>query len=329
MGRINKWSEGALEAAAKMLGTMKNQTAKAQLIKTILDYELRQQERADANKAAGRKRAENKEPTGLRLKVQSLTDQLASGEGSKAKEISDLEARLKDAERTATQLRRDASNANQEADTARRETGGMQGRLKFTNRIIEQFVPALPPEKRNECASEFFQKFKSDAPELLAPLFKSMGLDLISWHSWDTNYGENAELMVEAFACPEKHESGELSLLRLKLSAIGIDVDAINAVRDYRDLKINFAELKERSRAHIAFLKHDGLGLRIDNHIPTNLMPRLTEDALRIASQKMDNEPARKLQWLEVIEKLLQSESGIGSLLTKEMVSARRAVEKF
>ena len=74
--------------------------------------------------------------------------------------------------------------------------------------------------------------FKSDAPELLAQLFNSMGFDLKSWYSWDTDYAEDSELMLGALACPKK-----LSLLRLKLTAMGIDVNAINAVRDYRDLK--------------------------------------------------------------------------------------------
>src|SRR5437764_2382091 len=128
-------------------------------------------------------------------------------------------------------------------------------------------------EKRDKCASELFHKFKSDAPELLASLFESMGLDLKTWQSWERHYGENRELMVAAFVCPEKHEAGELSLLRLKLSALGIDVDAINAVnavRDYRDLKINFAELEKRTRHQISF-RNEFLGLRADSSIPTEL----------------------------------------------------------
>ncbi len=60
MGRINTRSEAALKAAAEMLETTKNQTIKAQLIKTVLDYELRQQERADAGKAAATRPAADK-----------------------------------------------------------------------------------------------------------------------------------------------------------------------------------------------------------------------------------------------------------------------------
>jgi DNA repair exonuclease SbcCD ATPase subunit len=327
MGRINKRSEAALKAAAEMLETTKNQSIRAQLIRNVLDYELRQQERADASKAGRRKGAEHKELAELRSKVQDLIDELGSAEASKAKEISDLRSQLRNAEQSASELQREVMNAKQEAEEAHKEIGKMQECLNFANGIIEHFAPALPPERRYECAAELFQKFKSDAPELLAQLFKSMGLDLKSWHSWDAEYSENSELMVEAFACPEKHEAGKLPLLRLKLSAMGIDVDAINAVRDYRDLKINFAELEKRTH-HITFM-HGLSELRRHNRIPANLMPRLTEDALRTASQKMHSDPARKLEWLEVVEKLLQCDDGIGSLLLKEKAATRRAAEKF
>jgi hypothetical protein len=125
-----------------------------------------------------------------------------------------------------------------------------------------------------------------------------MGLDLKSWHSWDSHYGKNSELMVEAFTQPGEHEPGKLSLLRAKLLAMDIAVDAINAVRDYRDLKINFAELKERTRPHIMFIQAD-LRELLHNSIAIKLMPRLTGDALREASQRMDKDPLRKLEWLE------------------------------
>ncbi len=49
-----------MKAAAEMLETTKNQTIKAQPIKTVLDYELRQQERADAGKAAATRPAADK-----------------------------------------------------------------------------------------------------------------------------------------------------------------------------------------------------------------------------------------------------------------------------
>ena len=69
MGRMNKRSKSALKAAAEMLETTKNQTVKAQLIRIVIDYELRQQERADSHKAERHKRAENKELAELRSKV--------------------------------------------------------------------------------------------------------------------------------------------------------------------------------------------------------------------------------------------------------------------
>src|SRR5437667_5888909 len=66
-------------------------------------------------------------------------------------------------------------------------------------------------------------------------------------------YGENTQSMVREFECPEKHGPEKLSLLRSKLLGLGIEVDAIDAVRDYRDLKMDFAELKERTQPHITF----------------------------------------------------------------------------
>ena len=181
---------------------------------------------------------------------------------------------------------------------------------------------ALPAEKHDKCAAELFHKFKSVAPELVAKLLKSMGLNLGTWRSWDDYYGQNSELMVEAFAHPEKHERGKLGLLRLKLSELGIDVDAINAIRDYRDLKISFEELKERTRSHIVF----SFNLPEKNTIPANLMPRLSGEALweatRVLNQARD--PIRKLQWLEVVQKLLEPEQpdyGVGVCLAKEIQS--------
>jgi hypothetical protein len=38
-------------------------------------------------------------------------------------------------------------------------------------------------------------------------------------------------------------------------------------------------------------------------------MPRLTEEALRNASATMQSDPAEKLKWLEVVEKLLKPEA--------------------
>ena len=95
-GRINRWSEAALKSAVEMLATTKDQKFKANLIRTILDYEVRQQERAETNKAARRKRAENTELAELRSKVAELTAQPASANNSRTEEISDLRACLKE-----------------------------------------------------------------------------------------------------------------------------------------------------------------------------------------------------------------------------------------
>src|SRR5207247_1122317 len=96
MGRINRWSGAALKSAVEMLATTKDQKFKANLIRTILDYEVRQQERAETNKAARRKRAENTELAELRSKVAELTAQPASANNSRTEEISDLRACLKE-----------------------------------------------------------------------------------------------------------------------------------------------------------------------------------------------------------------------------------------
>ena len=102
---------------------------------------------------------------------------------------------------------------------------------------------------------------------------------------------------------------------------------AIDAVRDYRDLKIDFAELQKRTRDDIAFIQTDFQALQLHHSIPKNLMPRLTEGALRDASNSMDHDPAGKLEWLNVIEQLLEPDLGIGSLLLKEIASTRQAID--
>src|SRR5438105_8419988 len=98
MGRINRWSEAALKSAVEMLATTNDQKFKANLIRTILDYEVRQQERAESNKAARRKRAENTElaelRSRLRSKVAELSAQVDSAKISRAEEISKLRACL-------------------------------------------------------------------------------------------------------------------------------------------------------------------------------------------------------------------------------------------
>src|SRR5213080_4090972 len=324
MGRINRWSEAALKSAVEMLAPTNDQKFKANLIRTILDYEVRQQERAESNKAARRKRAENTELAELRSKVAELSAQVDSVKNSRAEEISKLRACLEETDQIVGELRSDLGSVKREADTARRDINRMQESLKLTNGIIEQLATALPPEKRNEFASELFQKFKPDEPELLAQLFKSMKLDLKRWHSWDSEYGENTQSMVREFECPEKHGPEKLSLLRSKLLGLGIEVDAIDAVRDYRDLKIDFAELKERTQPHIT-LKRQIAGLSLNSSIPSNLLPPLGGEALRIASKELKSKQ-QKLDWLQVAEELLQHpDSEIAVLLLKEIAATKYA----
>lgn len=184
-------------------------------------------------------------------------------------------------------------------------------------------------ESRFDCASRLFQKLKSEEPELLGQLFQSMGLDLKTWHSWDSKYGNNTDLMLQVLLGSEKHEAEKLSLLRSKLAATGKDyVDAIMAVRDYRDLKIGLDQLKERTSPHISFVNLEIACLPIKNLIPEKHMPRLTQEALRIASERLKSSPLQRLEWLKTVEKLLKPDDGVGSLLLKEQQDARRAVDE-
>ena len=317
MGRTNKSSDAALKAAADMLATTKNDKLKVQLIKITLDYELQQKENAAkkhaaAEKTAGGKASENKLPAGSPSSVQAVIDQLAENNQV-------LRAQFKKVEQAVEELRQGVKNAKEEAETARKEAHGVELRLKFINKVMEHVANALSAENRDRCASELFHNFKTAAPELLATLFKTLGLNLETWHAWDKHYGDNAQLMVQAFESREKHGPAELFLLRLKLSALGIDVDAINAVRDYRDRKISFEELEGRTRPHIEFRS----GRPVKNGIPVHLRPRLSEQALRDATQALnkENDKAKKLQWLEIVRELLQPDSGVGVCLAMEIRS--------
>jgi len=69
------------------------------------------------------------------------------------------------------------------------------------------------------------------------------------------------------------------------------------------------------------------MGLSIKSSIPSNLLPPLSGEALRIASEELKSHPRKKLDWLQVAEKLLQPDSEIGVLLLKEIAAAKRAAE--
>ena len=74
MGRTRKWVEKALHAGTEILDTTKSQPVRVQMIKTILDYDIRQREcaaknHANLNKAAGSKRSENQRRHGSRIEA--------------------------------------------------------------------------------------------------------------------------------------------------------------------------------------------------------------------------------------------------------------------
>jgi hypothetical protein len=127
---------------------------------------------------------------------------------------------------------------------------GVVDKLTFVNGMIMRCGQFLTQEEREKYGSDLFEKFKS-SDGLLAEFFNLLGLDLSKWRKWESQYGEDSLAMVKAFENPIQNGAGMLSLLRLKLSKIGIDVDAINAARDYRDVKISLAELKQRATSHI------------------------------------------------------------------------------
>jgi hypothetical protein len=102
-------------------------------------------------------------------------------------------------------------------------------------------------------------------------------------------------------------------------------VDAINAVRDYRDVKISLAELKQRASSHIR-VETAGISPNILLvRLPKELLPRLTEDSLREASRKLKNDPAKKLEWLEVVAELLVADCDVAPLLIKETIAVRHS----
>src|SRR5205807_9909170 len=112
-----------------------------------------------------------------RAKVAELNAQVDSVKKSRAEEICKPRTYLEETDQIDGELRSDLGSVKLDADTARRDINRMQESRKLTNGIIEQLATALPAEKRNAFAAQLFQKFKSDQPELLAQLFKSMKLD--------------------------------------------------------------------------------------------------------------------------------------------------------
>ena len=265
----------------------------------------------------------------VRRLIKELTDKLSSAERSKEKEVSDIRAELAEQKITSATCKNDLAKAEQVGDKARATAAEMQKRLEVAQELTVQLARNVSAVSRFDSASKLFQKLKSEESELLGQLFKSMELDLKTWRSWDSEYGNNHDLMLQVVLSTEKHEPEKLSLLRSKLAAMGKDyVDAINAVRDYRDLKIGLDELKERTSSHISFVNLEIPYLPITNRIPEKHMPRLTQEALRIASQGLKNHPVRKLEWLKTMEKLLKADDGVSTLLLMEQQAARREADE-
>ena len=316
--------ETALNVAHEKLRSTQNQKLQVQLIGMIFHHH--EAEMASAAKKyiatngnAGRKSKEKQ------LAESPPSVNLITPYTVENKDLSDLRAQLKNQEQAVKDLRQEITNAKAEAENDRKQINDVQLRLDFTSAFLEHLGSALPQKDRPECASELFHKFKTSAPEPVAKLFKTLGLPIKEWQAWDKHYSGNTKLMVEAFESPEKHEPAELALLRLKLADLNIDVDAINAVRDYRDVKISLEELKARARSHILF---DG-DRPLKNTIPPDLMPRFTEQNLRDATAALNKgkDNGKKLQHLELIDKLLQGESpGIHALLIKEIQHTRNAI---
>ena len=241
---------------------------------------------------------------------------------STSREILALKSRFGAVEKTITQLQDDVSVAKKEAMADRSQTTEMANKLTFVNGMIMRCGQLLTQEEREKYGSDLFEEFKS-SDGLLSEFFKLLGLDLSKWRKWESQYGEDSFAMVKAFEDTIQNGVGMLSLLRLKLWKIGIDVDAINAARDYRDLKISLAELKQRASSHIR-VETVGSPLKILLvRLPKELLPRLTEDSLREASRELRNDPARKLEWLEVVAQLLVADSDVAPLLIKETMAAR------
>jgi molecular chaperone GrpE (heat shock protein) len=326
MGRTNKVVETALSVANEKLKSTQNQKLQVQLIGMILHHH--EAEMASAAKKyiatngnAGRK-SKSKQLPESPPSVNVITPY--PGEN---KDLSDLRAQLKNQEQAVKDLRQEVTTVKKEAENDRKQINDLQVRLDFTSAFVQHLASALPANNRPECASELFHEFKTSAPELVAKLFETLGLPLEKWQAWDKHYAGNPKLMVGAFETPEKHEPGKLALLRLKLAELDIDVDAINAVRDYRDMKIDFDELKKRTGSYIQFDAHRV----IKNTIRDDLMPRLSNEALTRATSQLDrrNDKVKKLQWLEVINELLevdQPELGLGSCLLKEINFTRNQI---
>jgi len=113
------------------------------------------------------------------------------------------------------------------------------------------------------------------------------------------------------------------AFLRLQLSELEMDyVDAIEAIRQYRDVEISsLDELGDRVRPHIIW-SHDGPSGFLLRHIPPRWMPTMTNDHLRNAVRQIAS-PELKLEWLRFVKEMLKPEGETGAPLQGEIMSLK------
>jgi DNA repair exonuclease SbcCD ATPase subunit len=324
MGRVKKYAEVALNAAAGMLPTAKSQAIKIQLVKSVLQYEQHREERADARRAERLRRNENKELAQLRAKLKELTAQSGAIASAKDKEIEELKSRLNEADENAENLQSALRSLERTQSEEVQKFSEIQNTLSVTKDVLRELASAIPEEKRIGCAANLFGKFKSTNHAALDHAFTSIGLRLSKWVRWDKEYGTNGDHMLDLVLAKQKPEGELYALLRLKLLEIKLDyVDAIDAVRQYRDREITFLELDRRVRPHMVWSRDGPSWSLIWNHIPPHRMPSLTNAHLGDAMRQI-SDPELKWEWLNVVSEMLKPQGETASLLLMELQALSR-----
>jgi hypothetical protein len=328
MGRTNKRLEAALHAAGEMIKTTKKPSLKVQLIKIVIDYELSEKKRNDLRKEQRLKRVQNKKTTLATPNVEQMHGQWPPGDG-KGNEMSEMASKLKETVSELAECKKNNAYIKEATEKASDRVAEMEKGLKIAQRVIKQLAISNSLEQRISCALELFQQFKSEDPQLITAIFEAMGFDFKKWNSWDDEYHDTNSMLDVVLLDSKQLDPEKRGLLRSKLAALGKDCsDALQAARDYRDLKIDLDQLNGRGGPHISIVNHETYGLRIVNEIPEKYRPLLTEEALRVAAQKMDNDPTQKLEWLKIAKELFNPDLGIGSLVLKELLATERRVDE-
>jgi chromosome segregation ATPase len=323
MGRAKKYTEVALKAAVEMLPTTKNQTIRLQLIRSVLQYEQQREERTDARKAQRLRRNENKEIAQLRTKVNELTAQSGQTASAKDKEIDGLNSQLGEAKEEAEGLRTELRSLQKTQDEVVRKSSEVQEALSVTNEVLRVIASTIPKEKRISCATNLFGDFRSKNKKALDLAFTSMGLSLNTWLQWEKEYGKSSDRMLELVLGQKKPPEDLYAFLRLKLSELGMDyVDAIEAIRQYRDVETSLLQLQNHVRPHMIWSLDGPSGFLLQNRIPHRWMPTMTNDHLRNAMRQITS-PELKLEWLKFVKEMLKPEGETGTLLQKEIMSLR------